>query len=758
MTSSAAFLSSPAAGTSPRKPLMLSSSPDLPSVDEIASQSAARTSLFFKSPSQKASITDLTGRQHGSPSPQSTMRRRSPPKFKNASTTLPPVPNPATSQNTTTHQSNSIGSVPLAEPALPVSDEVAPSKPKPITNAKRAPKDKQKSTEPLNLEMASARRTDWTPPAQGNQVIIDLEPSASQDGQPIQNFGQLLETFRLKDTTTKQDEEGIRKRKLTECTSLPVSVTKNDEKSPVKKKATKPKKKPLTITELAVAAYREPDPTEAVNPAIPDMLPGVTVSEADSNPAALPVKQTKPRKRTAKAPKKKKLVPPKQILLSPGAAREQMSRQDLIFGTSSQLAGEHSPTFLRDLAAAMRESNVIDVDDVTPINSDAIEPPPERRSLWEAAARDEEGDLFDVEIIDMVNAPSLPPSSAKADDPFGYGVAISNGDDSFVNLSDILEASSPPRSQNTINTKTTPGRQPEITSDASKAVTSDAPATTNITKPNYNLYTDTQLGVAIASYGFKEVKKRSAQIALLEKCWQSKNSSVPSSRLFSCSSGSQQPSTPQRSAPLPASQASDVSLEFPEPPPSAQPVESPKRGRGHLRKTPLGLATPMPTPSTAGSKPKTLSTQTQSAQAVIEIPDSESESEQLVQASRSSSPEEALSPANGADLSIGPDSDIQTPLSASQANQELAVFDYITKAIQSLPRSKDENNPSWHEKILMYDPIIIEELAAWLNTGTLTKMGYDDEVNGSDVKRWCESKSICCVWKINLRGNERKRL
>lgn len=105
------------------------------------------------------------------------------------------------------------------------------------------------------------------------------------------------------------------------------------------------------------------------------------------------------------------------------------------------------------------------------------------------------------------------------------------------------------------------------------------------------------------------------------------------------------------------------------------------------------------------------------------------------------------------------DEDTEISFTAESENGvEPAVFDYITKAVKSMPRTTDPANPSWHEKILMYDTIIIEDLTVWLNSGHLTKAGYDDEVPTGEVKRWCESKSICCVWQTNLRGKERKRL
>jgi hypothetical protein len=51
----------------------------------------------------------------------------------------------------------------------------------------------------------------------------------------------------------------------------------------------------------------------------------------------------------------------------------------------------------------------------------------------------------------------------------------------------------------------------------------------------------------------------------------------------------------------------------------------------------------------------------------------------------------------------------------------------------------------------------LEDLTVWLNTGALEKAGWDGEVDPKEVKKWCESKSICCLWKENLRGGTRSR-
>lgn len=107
-------------------------------------------------------------------------------------------------------------------------------------------------------------------------------------------------------------------------------------------------------------------------------------------------------------------------------------------------------------------------------------------------------------------------------------------------------------------------------------------------------------------------------------------------------------------------------------------------------------------------------------------------------------------------MSVSMDEDTEISIALSPSDQPTS-FEYIKKAVTTVPRTTDPLQPSWHEKILMYDPIVVEDLAAWLNSGELTRVGYDDEVSSGEVKKWCESKSICCLWKVNLRGKERKR-
>lgn len=679
--------------------------------------------------------------------------------------------------------------------------------------------------EPLHLEQAPARRLDWTPPAQKTVINIDSDSSAfkqlasSETGQPIPVFKNLVEGYaclEMAPQTFASDEDSgfLKKRKLIELVhtkeaSPSVAIP---EMSP-KKKAPK-KKKARTITELATAAYKvptQPDP-DPPTPCILDHFQDASNANTSATEQTKKAKgKAKPRKRVSKV-SKKKAAPPKPVLLSPGTALAQVANQDFVFGTSSQLAREESPTALRDLRSALMQSNQADVDDIdfaTPINSDAIDPPEQRASLWDAAARDTEGDLFDVEVINLTE--DSPHSLEETHDanPFGYfrggdraTVLDSAAEDpfsddnvSFANLSDLMP--SPTRLHNQedrvgslffsgsdISAANEPQRpapaqeQPsqEHLAPAANPLNGEADTPEQPPRPNFEGYTDVQLAKEIRTFGFKPIKRRSAMIALLDQCWQSKARMGQAGVHTSTKRTSSAPKITQTvgsvSAGIEAKRPrgrprknSPSASEPQEPPPSAQPPETPKRRRGRPRKDSLAssFGSPSPAKAKAASSPKKSSLASKSprrkkgaANPVIEIPDSNSEFGSDLASSPDSSMDDMFSPPQ-LNLSLSTGDDTELSLTASQNDQEVVLFEYITKAIRSAPRTTDPTQPSWHEKILLYDPIVLEDLAAWLNTGELSRVGCDGEVDPNDVKKWCESQSICCLWRVSLRGKERKR-
>ncbi|KAF5250428.1 hypothetical protein FANTH_4362 [Fusarium anthophilum] len=671
--------------------------------------------------------------------------------------------------------------------------------------------------EPLHLEQAPARRLDWTPPAQ--KTIVDIESDSSvfkklgsseADQQPV--FKNLVEGYSCMEEpnestshsiTNASDEDSsfLKKRKriellATKGTDPPAMAP---DKSPTKKAPKK--KRPRTITELATAAYRVPSQpdTEPPNASILDHFPTTdkeTGSLTDEHRKNVKGKSTS-RRKPSKAPKKK--VPPKPVLLSPSAALAQVANQDFVFGTSSQLAREESPTVLRDLQASLRQSNQHhDIDLNIPLNSDAIESPQPRSNLWDAAARDAEGDLFDVEVINLADDTGLS-EVGHVSNPFGYRLGA---DDSVICVEsrvlndhippanpcddrpspdekDLVDsgAGSPYFSDSELSTSTDIHRPPLAQTEfgqANQMMTAEEPESlpelpAQPPRPNYEAFTDIRLAREIKRFGFKPIKRRSAMIALLDQCWQSKSrmgqASLHTSTKLSSPTKTTRATSPATTScpkkPRGRPRKNSINATEPqEPPPSAQPPETPKKTRGRPRKDSLssvpGVASPSKPKSAAKPKRATASPRRKKATAksVIEIPDSE-DNESDFASSPDTNAEQMFSSPPPLDMSLTTNDG--TPLTATQSDQEALLFGHITNAVTTAPRTTDPQEPSWHEKILIYDPIVLEDLAAWLNTGELSRVGYDGEVNPNDVKKWCESKSICCLWRISLRGRERKR-
>ncbi|KAJ0336678.1 hypothetical protein COL922a_007680 [Colletotrichum nupharicola] len=717
--------------------------------------------------------------------------------------------------------------------------------------APRPPKrTKKDADEPLDLEAATRRRKDWTTPpadtvAGSNQQVVDLLSSTDKTSSLVaskETFDNLFKNYahpeeeQARPSVEPPDNERqvLGKRKLIET----VSINETAKAGPSERAAPKakaPRKKPRTITELATAAYKVPEATEQQEPSAPALESNVVEAEEVKG---------KGKKRASKAKKPKKMPPPEPVLLSPTAALRQAANQDYVFGTSSQLAREHSPTFLRDLQSALQASNSRGKEDdpfVTPINSDAVEPEP-RQKLWGVGARDEDGRVLDLEVINLADTPQADEGKSEGPNPFGYVAADKQApplpnhfpsDDSFPDIDDLLgkaiagelpsiqeEAPSfQPAAAQPVQKEPSPAPEDEAACPAEKEIFEDdidlpPPRLPSLTgrgtrqpaakakpvqepsKPKFDLYTDVQLAREISTYGFKPVKRRTAMLALLDQCWETskvqraaaavspkrprgrprKNSDVaPASQEVSPKRGPGRPrkspsielmSSPKR----PRGRPRKSSIEIPssEPPPSAQPPPpSPKRRPGRPRKIAEPTRTTGGTISNKGkskaaadtpdvASPAASRARKLASQNIIEIPDSASEGS-LSQSSYSS-PDPMFSSPPPVDSSLSITEDTETSLAASPKSQEsAALFECITEAVTTAPPTTDPKKPTFHEMMLMYDPIVLEDLATWLNTGQLSRVGYDGEVSAVEVKQWCESKSVCCLWRESLRGGERKR-
>lgn len=714
----------------------------------------------------------------------------------------------------------------LEEPGAPVKDATA--------KCTRAC-----SPDSIKLETAVQRRMDWTPPRPDTLSIqsetFDALAGVFEDedrgttGHASQLFKDLRDKYGHMESNLgatapekRRTAQPLGKRKAIELISVNeprISAAIDRTPSPAKEKA--PKKKPRTITEVSMAAYqvKPVDPTQ--DPAKDrSLLDHFNVQRTEDAAKVPKGKAPKVTKRTKKAATKQ------PELLSPRAAMRRSAAQDFVFGTSSQLAREQSPTFLKELNAALRASNRPSDDDPLTDSSasgGAFSYKKSGRGLWSVSARDDGGKLADIEVIDLVDSPAFPQDHAILDpwkDLPPPGPAASESDEANISLLEIGSRTIPveecaisqPQNRITINSAASaspgpselsypliedllgdemppPSNQQQSLEDADQALSPSTANDRSQSRPKYELFTDAKLSKEISRYGFKVVKSRTAMISLLDQCWQSKNQAPGVGALFSTSAtaGPRAGKTASETGPSSSTASptkrprgrpkkSTVVEATVDPEPNAAPPA--KRARGRLKKVAghdnidtevlrspaqkgSNLDRPVTPTKKRGRPPKDgtanaltpLPKAKAAASFVAEIMDSDLEDSDDEEA-EVASPGQLFSP-GPVEVSITDDTEVS--LNISPSDLQSTVFSHITKAVTSAPRTTDPSNPSWHEKMLMYDPIILEDFTTWLNSGQLTKVGYDDEVGPAEVKKWCESRSICCLWRINVHGKERKR-
>jgi hypothetical protein len=654
----------------------------------------------------------------------------------------------------------------------------------------------ESSIDDFGLAEAVRRRANWTPPVPTAKPVnttplpSDIFDSWLASGgstvssEGSREFKDLLGNFgfikgRNSAEEKKPEEvEMTRKRKLIEPVKTNVSVAGSI--SLTKEKA--PKKKARTITDQATSAYVNEEQEDATKTA--PLLQYFVLETTDRPPNDEFKVPAKPR---AKSPvkglkTKKKATAQTPILLSPESALKQARNQDYVFGTSSQLAREDSPTLLRDLHEAMQASNEAnDYDDPfadsvfnsvpTPLPDQRKMAIPTKRNLWSAAARDGDGQLIEVEMIDLAN--SSPPTgrASNTESKILASVPLSEpteeGWRDIEQISRPLEQSKPvergpnpsgllrnellisPPSSAQISVPLTKAysvaRDPRAISKSTtkrgfKASTKEIPE-----MPNFSLYSTAQLTKEFKSYGFKAIKSNNKMIETLQECWRNKHR-VALEALDSNITISAQPEPPKQALKS-SSQATAISPKRPRSRPTKNDkASSPQKSTSSSSKAKVvetveGLEIDRNTPlSQIRTTKKSLRKKTAPPE---DIDDSDGPS-------TSSPPRRQASQISKGLLPL-PLSSPYGSTNLSPNSSQKALFKYISRAVKSAEPSKDPQNPSWHEKILLYDPIILEDLTIWLNTGALGKVGWDDEVVPKEVKKWCESKSICCLWRARSR-------
>ncbi|KAJ1705441.1 structure-specific endonuclease subunit slx4 [Aspergillus flavus] len=623
----------------------------------------------------------------------------------------------------------------------------------------------------LQLETAMKRRIDWTPTKDTTARTVESSQQEVAEANP-QSFGSLLSEYGFNDISSAQSDvrnlgdDGPTKRRRIELvdsrlfgSSKPASHDIDDknltedsqQKQPEpKQKPKKQTKKFTTLTARVTASYLNNSHEGSDS----------SSKETTTSRENAATSRTRGSKRKGKATSKPK--EPEFIVLSPEAAAKSLENQELIFGTCSQLEREDSPTSLKELQAAISESERYAVAEPSPLSSTLCATPTSRfttaRGLWSVAARDLEGSLIrQTEVVDLVDTPEPAKMTTSTND--------SRNEKALEDAATVppkepfdLPQSEPPKLKAIPAAKKEPSPAPGLptikASDNLKGTTSQH-SKPQPKMPNYNGFTDAELSRQVASYGFKPVKNRKAMIDLLQKCWVSKHGKGTT---FETQAGSQNTST----EPTPVLTSSEPNTSQKQPRKTATSRKTAAKSKTNPDSNPPPKINSRKTPSSSDatkapsiqSKP-TQPPPIQSLSNVEEIEDSEEEtlpSPFRIQNRYTPQPPETRQALPVSKTLYSPSrpkprtTKSTTNNSATLNQKQPDLADQIFKAMHAQPAGTP-SRPSWHEKILMYDPIILEDFATWLNTEGLGLVGEDREVSAAFLRKWCESRGICCCYR-----------
>jgi hypothetical protein len=669
-------------------------------------------------------------------------------------------------------------------------------------------------------------------------------------------------------------------------------------KIPKTPKPKKPKTKARTITDLVTSAYRPAAEGAVETPMVSAFftpLQETTKLDTQAEPVTAPVSEAA----KAKKPREPKIIDPHQTtarkakggsaakprkrktkvkfneenhlpeLMIPEMARAIEKTQGFLFGTSSQLAAEESPTFIRDMQLAIEHSEAFlplaphvsrTGTSLKRIRDASCSPQKTRTGLWREATRDREGGLqtcgrrrrvkgsFDPRPLESATKPNERPD---VQPPVQLAIPVPQ-----LSHPEIVAPESGPATlgaNDEVRDLAAPmSDAPAITHECARAALIEAalPAVVDPGAPTVNPTSPVQQHSPPVSDDWMLLRSdtTSEEEAIIVKYVVSAQRhatkdqaqplvgsqpaiSVPSKNIGTRPVAGSQNSSAVGRAPLrtldrnisPAKtmamggmiekqrvkpKINDVDAVKSSSAPAAKPRGRPRKDEAsatpQTRKTRpqerAGAGTlnseALPRLTTATSQPeKPMSSQWM---AIDEISDSDTPatpSPPRIRRAASSPPTIRPLP-----LSLPPSpAEAEIPIllhpilnitDAAWPGVRAILFPKITHLVKSTPPSTEMNLPTWHEKMLLYDPIVLEDLTAWLTEQGLkyklrrpftkgkTKSAAksrkktsdaviemeDGEVSASEfdivqeevkpwmVQRWCEEKSICCLWKEGLRG------
>ena len=659
--------------------------------------------------------------------------------------------------------------------------------------------------EGLDLEEAVSRRRNWTPTRDTVAQSPSVVSTGKENNKTLANgtldgpFTNLLSNFAYESPSTKVSSDtaisaavipSITKRRRVELIDLP-GVQTNSRASPEKSKA--PKKKPRTITDLVTDQYATKKITAGAQTATSDFFsPQKSTTKVSLNNIAEPSTEVlleKPlskrskskdgsevstakgksrvRKASTRPPAKPKPVTEK--LLSPASAVLRMSRQEVLFGTSSQLALEESPTTVRQIQRALIESEHDMGNEAHSLPKASLQWPRLRRvegkrGLWRESTRDKDGGL----LKNMENMYILEPDQTQ-DLPLLMDVAHE-------------ELGSPSE----------PADIDKVGPVAPIMISSDAPTPPKLKS---QIHASNSVLPSIASSGvFKDIDDLDSGLPPSNQNAEAQNNFVDIDDF--------------QSAPLAIAPKLPASILRPQAPVPAVTTAtvSPEKSPGWSQRVKSAVSfVPASTlhPSRKPSSPQRLSSTPPKGSGrfvdIEEILDSEDEALEIFSSTPPrmgrlpNSPLLALAFDRGLPVATGSEAEKPriTPIfrillsHLEWANIRPSICASITAHVRSIPPTSDPKQPSWHEKILMYDPIILEDFTAYLNNNTnlrtykratqkqikafnkelkmrgdaILDIEGDDQVLATEkelevhmIRDWCQETSICCIHAKESRG------
>ncbi|EEQ32806.1 5'-flap endonuclease [Microsporum canis] len=647
----------------------------------------------------------------------------------------------------------------------------------------------------LHLEEATSRRDYWTPIKDTNSASIDLTGSpvsiqADKAQAKSKDFRELMSEFNFSRETSHEVEAGCqlvndkpttkqllefmpqncRTSKSLDSESLDTGTSSTSEGNGKRKQTKKAKRsaksKITTITSLTTGRYESSLAPEG------DHIPSSLV---DNMVESIQPAEKAPSNRKNTKPKSKKAIPGRAecyALLKPAPTMEALKtieNQALLFGTSSQLERESSPNVYGlepELGRDEVKSNSIQNISSEPSTGMGVSRFSKSKNLWGASSRDLDGYLLNVDMIDLVDP--TPKITPKPGDERQSNLSNKNTERNIPEESSLLgeqvnakDVELPDCLAGEISTSDTMQNSFEYLNTTNSQ---DGPVDDSM--PNYDQLSTPELAKKLASFGFRPIKKRERIIELLEKCWESKRKSCiePTTKpaILSTPQVVIQPIPPNANSKF---MDSDSAIKPSSVPPkgtrkpkkiTSKEITNPARSSWSTAKNLKSSSKP------TDNMPDSMGSQSYVQPEIIEIEDSTDEN--LLESSKqprdyrgahtlaSRSASSHITP----QISSAPSQTvpIQTRASAGTNEKEIVdlpdIFLQITNAVKAQPRIRSVNGvkqPTWHEKIVMYDPIWLDDLTLWLNVEGFKLIKEDREVHPYLVREWCESKGICCCFR-----------